>query len=156
MSDDEKALNESALRLLSRREHSRVELLEKLAQRGFSLDKINPVLDALIEQNLLSDQRFAENYTRARSGKGYGPVRIEQELSQKGVSGELIDETLKDFAGQWCDIAEQVYRKKFGNRPIESYNEQAKRKSFLQYRGFGHDEIKQVVGEVEFIEVEDL
>ena len=64
-------LQERALRLLARREHSRAELSHKLGQAGFAADDITPLLDEFEEKNWLSDRRFAESYVadhRAKAG----------------------------------------------------------------------------------------
>jgi regulatory protein len=134
-----------ALRLLTRREHSRVELAEKLLQRGFSVQDIEPLLDQLCDQDVQSDARFAENYLRYRVIKGYGPVRMRQELGDKGVSSDIVESALSEYNDQWQILVENVYQKKFGKSVIESYNEQAKRMAFLQYRGFNNDQIQQVI-----------
>ena len=68
-----------ALDLLARREHSRLELRQKLVQRGFPSDRIEPVLDQLVEERLLDENRYAELYACARADKGYGPLRIARE-----------------------------------------------------------------------------
>ncbi|MBT5886904.1 MAG: hypothetical protein HOH56_03820, partial [Acidiferrobacteraceae bacterium] len=53
-------VREVAMRLLARREHSREELRLKLVQRGFEISSIDPVLVELIEQDYLSDARYAQ------------------------------------------------------------------------------------------------
>jgi regulatory protein len=71
---------------LARREHSQEELRLKLSQRGFSERLINEVIGELRDENLQSDARFAEVFTRSRVAKGYGVYRIRQELRQRGIA----------------------------------------------------------------------
>lgn len=134
-----------ALRLLTRREHSCFELRRKLQERGYSLDQINPELESLIEQGLLSDSRFAECYLRARAGKGYGPVRIEMELQQGGVAAEIIDETLDKADIDWLELAHRVRQKRFGAKVPTDFPTRARQMQFLQYRGFNTDQIKKIL-----------
>ena len=58
------------LRLLARREHSQKELLDKLAQRGFLREEVEPVIATLAEQNWQNDARYAECYVRQRIASG--------------------------------------------------------------------------------------
>ena len=60
-------VRDAAMRLLARREHSREELRLKLIQRGFEVSSINPVLVELIEQDTLSDARYAQALLSHRS-----------------------------------------------------------------------------------------
>ena len=58
---------------LARREHSRLELYQKLKQRQFEPDVINSELNKLLDEGLQSDERFAEAFLRSRIDKGKGP-----------------------------------------------------------------------------------
>jgi regulatory protein len=129
------------LRLLAGREHSRKELAQKLAAKGFAKDSIESALDRLTEENWQSDARYAESYARARIQKGYGPAFIAYELHQNGIDlGNIPSFDLKvlaeSVAGGWMALLHQVYDKKYGAGPIPNRNEWAKRSRFLQQRGF--------------------
>lgn len=134
---------QTALRLLARREHSRAELYLKLKQREFEVDDITVLLDDLAEKQYQSDERFANSYARMRLEKGYGPIRIRQELVEKEVHADLIDQALKGI--DWFEAAHLVRQKRFGLASPEGYQEKAKQMRFLQYRGFSSDQIKQAV-----------
>ena len=71
MPDSGRALRVAALRLLTRRDHSRAELKVKLAAAADSLEQLDAVLDTLQAERLLSDQRFATQRVVARAGR-YG------------------------------------------------------------------------------------
>ena len=74
MSDDLfNLIYNKSLDLLSRREHSRKELKEKLLLRFQSDDVIQTVLDKLETNNLINELRFAEAYPRSRKRKRLGP-----------------------------------------------------------------------------------
>jgi regulatory protein len=131
------------LRLLTGREHSRKELLQRLTAKGFAKERIDPILDELAEENWQSDARYAESYARSRILKGYGPVFIAYELRQNGIDlGNIpsfdLEALAESVAGGWQALLQQVYSKKYGNGPVPNRNEWAKRSRFLQQRGFTH------------------
>ncbi|MCT6986032.1 regulatory protein RecX, partial [Salmonella enterica] len=74
-----------AMDLLARREHGRVELTRKLRQRGASAEMIDTALDRLTEEGLLSEARYLESFVSYRARSRYGPARIREELSQRGL-----------------------------------------------------------------------
>lgn len=86
-----KSLMRLALASLARREHSRLEIAQKLQRRVATVEpgELAQVLDRLQARGLLCDQRFAANWARARAGR-YGRRRIEQELRWRGIDRETI------------------------------------------------------------------
>ncbi|MBN1683875.1 MAG: regulatory protein RecX [Gammaproteobacteria bacterium] len=138
-------IRETALRLLTRREHSTYELSSKLALRGFETSEINPVIQTLIQQGLLSDERFVENYIRMRVRLGFGPVKIQHELTLHHLDFALINKYLNNYADEWLDLAETARIKHFGGKIPSDYKTYAKQAHFLQYRGFTHDQINTVL-----------
>ena len=56
---------------------------------------MNRVVERLVELNYLSDQRFAQDYTRLRKeNQGFGRRRVQQDLALKGVEKELAASTI--------------------------------------------------------------
>lgn len=133
----------AAMDFLARREHSRAELLEKLGRR-FEKTQLEPVLDALADEGLQSDKRFAESFVRHRALRGYGPVRIRQELRQRGVSDSDVAQAFESNAINWLDILGDVVDRKYDAPPAD-LKEKARRQRFLKYRGFSHDQIRDVL-----------
>ena len=134
-----------AVKLLSRREHSAFEIRDKLVKRDFSDNEIEQTISELQQGGWLSDERFAEAYIRMRQLKGFGPIRISIELNERGVAEAIVDACLHADDESWQQTLEQQYIKKYKNKPIEDYNDKAKRIRFLQYRGFTLDTIYQLV-----------
>ena len=134
-----------ALRLLVFREHSRAELCGKLKLKGATPELAERVLDSLEAQNALNDRRFTEAYIAVRQARGFGPIRIRQELMEKGVAGELIQECLMESDPHWDWVLQQAARRRFGACTVTSYQEWAKRVRFLEYRGFSLAVIKRVL-----------
>ena len=94
---------------------------------------------------LVSDERFAESLVRVRTERGYGPLRIERELHDKGVDAELIGTVLASSDPLWLDLVRRIRRKKFGKAAIKNYKERARQARFLQYRGFTYDQIQRAL-----------
>lgn len=128
--------------LLSRREHSVAELRAKLLGRGLSADETERTLAKFVEQNLLSDSRFVEQYVASAMRRGRGPVKIRHELRTRGVDASLIDGQFEALEEQWREVCWQAAEKKFGRRLIADQKDLAKRFRFLQSRGFNSDQIR--------------
>jgi regulatory protein len=135
------SISERAMNYLARREHSAFELTTKLTQADFSEDEILQTLVKLKEANLQSDERFCESYIRHRSNRGFGIQRIKQELKERGVDINIINDTLVQSEIDWFSLAVQVRCKRFGEEQPEDYKDRAKQQRFLQYRGFSHEQI---------------
>ncbi len=121
--------------LLARREHSCVELLQKLSKH-YSDDEIALALEKLKAQNYQSDMRFATEFVQMRFNQGKGNRLISQQLKQKGI--KEFDFSAFDF----FVLAKQVRMQKYGKSAPKNYQQKAKQQRFLQSRGFGFDEIK--------------
>ncbi|MGD8615711.1 MAG: regulatory protein RecX [Gammaproteobacteria bacterium] len=136
----------AALRLLARREHSVLELCHKLAARGFADEVIGGAVEQLSRQNLLSDRRFADAYVRGRADRGFGPLRIQAELRERGIATSLMTETLMELSGGWVESAARQRDKRFGPGVPADKRERAKQMRFLQQRGFTAEQIRTVLG----------
>lgn len=134
-----------AVGLLARREHSELEIQQKLKQREYQQSDIDAAIAQLLEKNYLSDDRFAETVCRYRSNRGYGWQYIANELKQKGVCSTIIHQLHKNCEIDWYLQAELAYNKRFGIKTICDQKDKAKRIRFLQYRGFSTEEILTVV-----------
>ncbi|MDH5766148.1 MAG: recombination regulator RecX [Gammaproteobacteria bacterium] len=140
-----RSITEVAVGLLARREHSVLELRRKLLQKGFDEGDTESVIERLRENNLLSDERFAETYINMRRQRGYGPLRIAQELKERGVDSELSVRYLEGLENEWQTVMIQQYSKKYGNEAIDEFKEKAKRMRFLQGRGYSLDMINSFI-----------
>jgi len=143
--DNSQLARDAALRLLARREHSRLELTNKLRLRGFNPPVIADLIEALASENLQSEERFTEMFVHARRERGRGPVRIRAELGERGVPEALVDAWVDFRDPVWTELARQSCLKRFGEAPPVDWPEKAKRMRFLQSRGFTTEHIRDVV-----------
>tara|TARA_B110000438_G_scaffold193524_1_gene185096 strand:+ start:1820 stop:2260 length:441 start_codon:yes stop_codon:yes gene_type:complete len=134
-----------ALDLVSRREHSRHELMQKLDKRYPETDPIiEEVLDKLEFNQILDDKRFAEMYLNSRARKGFGPKKIEMELHSKKVDSFFISNAVEAYES-WLENAQKELKKKFKNNKPTDYQSKMKQKQFLFTRGFSSPIIDKIL-----------
>jgi regulatory protein len=134
------SLKARALRYLSIREHSRLELRRKLARYAEEGDDIDALLDFLEKNNWLSQERFAESLVHRRAAR-YGNSRLVAELQTHGVHGEALAELKSGLADTEVARAKEVWRRKFGKAAQEPA-EKAKQLRFLIGRGFSQRAVR--------------
>lgn len=140
---------------LSRREHGRDELKQKLLDKDQDPQKIDALLDEFAEKGYQSDWRTALMLIREGMRKGRGRERIKQDFYKRKLTmpsniDELIDmastesNEFADFIDpdtpeqgvDWLRLAVEARVKKYGAALPESQKEKARQLRFLQYRGF--------------------
>lgn len=139
-------LYQYALFLLSRRDYGKAELFARMKRRMYEKNDgivdealIEGVLDKLNEQHFLDDDRVVGLLMQGYVRKGYGPLRIKQEMRQKGFAETLVDHHFSQLDVDWFDIASEVRCKKFGDEIPKDFKEKSKQIRYLQYRGFFGD-----------------
>jgi regulatory protein len=134
-----------AMDFLARREYGRIELVRKLADKGFDREVAEEAVARLSEEGLQSDRRFAESFVQSRVNQGKGPVRIRLDLGQRGISDAAIEIALEETDVDWHELAREIRFKKFGASRPEDFKAKARQMRFLQYRGFEPDHIQAAV-----------
>ncbi|MFS2018692.1 recombination regulator RecX [Massilia sp. CT11-108] len=134
------SLKARALKYLSTREHSRLELARKLSRYAEEGDDVEALLDFLEKNNWLSQERFAESLVHRRAGR-YGNARVLAELQQHGVNGEAFDELKSELKESETARARDVWRRKFGRVPRDA-EERSKQMRFLMQRGFSQSAVR--------------
>ena len=149
MSDDKLSdpieARKKAMDYLARREHGRVELLNKLTRFGFDANVSEDAIARLIEDGLQSDQRFVAAFVLSRINQGKGPARIRAELRERGLNDSAIDDGVLDAGQDWYALARDVRAKKFGTDGPPDFKDKARQMRFLQSRGFEQDHIQAAV-----------
>ena len=136
----------TAIRLLSRREHSCYELSRKLKSRGIHQEIIVQTISSLTQEGLISDARFTESYVRVRIGKGFGPLRIRSELGELGIQDEMIAQYMEHDEEFWLESAMTARIKRFGEDQPEDTKAWSKQARFLQQRGFNTSIVRKILG----------
>lgn len=139
--DSPSAIRRAAMDLLARREHGRVELSRKLLRRGAPQELVEAALERLAEEGLLSEARYLESFVASRARGGYGPQRIREELSQRGLARGDIDQALRDSGVDWFSQLREVWQRKFAGCLPGDARERAQQGRFLAYRGYSMEMI---------------
>ena len=103
---------------------------------------VEHVLEDLIRDRLLEEDRFVESFIRGRVRKGQGPVRIRGELAQRGIADTSASSALNEADCDWIALAVEVRVKRFGAEAPVDFKERARQAKFLQYRGFESEQIR--------------
>ena len=144
------SLKGRALRYLSMREHSRLELSRKLARYAEEGDDVEALLDLLEKNNWLSQERFSEALINRRAAR-YGNSRIVAELQSHGVNGEALQELKSNLADSEIARACEVWQRKFGTVAADP-QERNKQMRFLLQRGFSQRAVQKAMKGVDFDE----
>lgn len=134
------SLKGRALRYLSAREHSRLELGRKLARYAQEGDDIEALLDTLEAAKFLSNTRFSESLINRRAAR-FGNSRILFELKNHNINPDLVSEIKTNLERDETARAREVWSKKFGE-PASDAHGRAKQIRFLSQRGFSHRAIQ--------------
>ena len=138
--DDPKSIRIKIMDFLSRREHSKKEIYHKLSHRVSSLELLEEEIEKLIQEGLLDNRRFAEQYVHNRENRGLGPIRIEKELRERGIERTIIEELLSEK--NWIELAKKALLKKTRKSLPREKEQILKLKKFLNYRGFSYIDIE--------------
>ena len=123
---------------LSIREHSKLELQNKLSQKGHDLSDIRDCIDEFSSKNIQSDIRFTEEFIRSRLKKNKGPQLILSELITRGIADNIIQKKISEISYQeWCKAAFLALNKKLNGSSV-SIEHKDKIYSFLISRGFDY------------------
>lgn len=139
-------LRNKALRLLTTREHSREELLRKLAQAKArrarqdaqtpapAKDEIERVVDDLAAQGWQSDDRYAEAIVRRLTGQAARRY-IEDKMAQAGIKKDVAKLAMDSLEQDETEVATALWTRRFGEPPADD-KERQKQIRFLLSRGF--------------------
>lgn len=133
-------LRDKAIRLLARREHAAFELKQKLQGLGDEAEIVT-LIDRLVAEGLQSNERFTESYIRSRENAGYGFLKIQQELAQRGIDAELIEKHLSKDPDYWQVLLRQAWQKKYDGVMPNNDKTYAQQARFLLQRGFSAEMI---------------
>ncbi len=144
--DSQETAKQAAIRFIEQRPRSVAEVRRKLRQKGFDEAAVDRAVERLQAVELLDDLAFARYWVDQRETfKPRSRMALRQELQQKGVSRNIIDEAIAPVdelasarrlaqkqAPRWQNLEEEAFR--------------AKMAGYLRRRGFPYDVIKEIIG----------
>ena len=144
---DARRAQEKALYLLEYRSHSKKELAEKIARTAASKEAAQAAADRMEELGLIDDEAYARELARVLfTRKRYGKIRVKQELRQKGIANELIEELLAEYGDE--DEALENLREILARKyPDWVGDERTRRRAFagLQRLGYSYELIRRAM-----------
>jgi regulatory protein len=132
-----------ALDLLSRRPRSEWELRDYLKRKDYEPDMIDIILNMLSDKGYVNDADFARRWIDNRHLlKPTSKRRLRQELKQKRISDEVIDQVLSEDETDEREVLRELVERKRSRYPDKT--------KFMQYlvrQGYSYDDIKSVLSE---------
>lgn len=144
---DTRRAQEKALYLLEYRSHSKKELAEKIARTAASKEAAQAAADRMEELGLVDDEAYAREFARVLfTRKRYGKMRVKQELRQKGIADELIEELLSEYGGEdeALENLQEILARKY---PDWREDERTRHRAFaaLQRLGYSYELIRRAM-----------
>lgn len=130
-----------ALSFLALREHTALELSQKLSARGFPKELVRQTISVLQQDGSLSEKRYAEVLVRSRQRRNpEGKSLLVQRLQAKGVSHEdaceAVEEAFEECGDAYLKQAYEEARRATGDRE--------KLMMRLLRKGFTYQDIKRM------------
>jgi regulatory protein len=127
------------IKILGLKDYSTRELQNKALKLGYKIEDIQTILDQLIKDNWINDERLAENLIECYNGRK-GKAWLQQKLNMRLIDKEIITKVLSQIeiipSESLKKQVELKYKIKFGQY-IEPKVKQ-KIAAFLAGRGFGN------------------
>lgn len=139
--------------LCVKREYCRYDIVQKaqklLKDEPNPEDKLQVMVDSLVEDGFVSDLRYSSAYAREKASiSGWGPLKIRTALLSKRIERSIIDEALGEVDD---DRAQEKLRKVLQNKWRSlSEDPQGKLKliRFALSRGYDYDSVRPVVEDI--------
>lgn len=144
MSDDGK-LRMRALEWVMNRPRSVREFRDYMFRKKADADLIQKLIAEFQDKNYLSEERFAQWLSDVRKHRGKSDRAIKAELASKGISREMSEEIMQD--SDEIDRLREVAIKK--SRLPRYKADRQKLVQYLARQGFGYDDIKAVLLEID-------
>ena len=149
--DQQKRAYQRAAALCSRAEKSSGGIIRKLTEWGVSDEEAQQILDRLIVEKFIDDERFAQSYVQDKfKFNKWGKIKISYQLRFDKISSSVIDDALAKIEDAVYRevLFDLVFEKNKNIKTSNQYDRKAKLFRFAQGRGFEADLISSVVDEV--------
>ena len=77
-------------KLINRRDYTTLELDQKLKLDGYEEELRRRVIGRAVECGLVSNERYGASFVRSKLASGWGLLRIERELRERGVEPQAL------------------------------------------------------------------
>lgn len=140
-----------ALNYLSRKARTRTEIARKLKEKEIHPEIIETTLVRLQQEKLIDDELYAQQWAKQRvNSQKKGKVLIRQELRQKGVNKENIEQALEEIdPNDEIASATILAEKKWKSTSGEVFDKKRKTMAFLMRRGYSSDIVRKALDAVQ-------
>jgi len=131
-------------------ERSPREVEFKLQQYNLPSPQIIEIIDFLINENFLNEERFAKSFCRGKFRlKKWGKRKIKYGLIEKGINEELIQKGLQEIdPGEYIQTVREIVETKRDQYPGKNSRDlNNKIARFLSQKGYETDLIWQILNE---------
>lgn len=136
-----------SLDLLARRARSEWELRDYLRRKDYEPSVIDATILRLTEAGYVNDLVFARAWVENRHLlKSISQRKLWQELKQKRIADEVISQVLAEDTTNEQETLRQLVEKKSQQ---SRYQDPQKLMAFLMRQGYGYDDVKTVMAELE-------
>lgn len=144
-----KAAKKRAMFLLQKQDRTKKQLYDKLKDDDYPESVIHAALNYVESYHYIDDYRFACQYIRYKQNSK-SARQLSQELMQKGVDRELIEEAIQEeYTVNDRDKIMQLLEKKKYDSSSKDYKEKNRIIAFLMRRGFDAEDIRYCMNEYE-------
>jgi regulatory protein len=145
MTEERKAALNDAAKALGMRPMTRKQLIRKLLDKGYGEEDALYSADRMEEMKALDDLDYARQFAQDRKARGFGEMRIRQELRNRGVDPEYIEEVLGDTDNaDSTDVIESFIRSRLRGRVMDR-REAKKISDALARKGFMWEDISPIL-----------
>ena len=132
-----------AVKLQAMREHTEKEVAAALRRSAYPESIIAKVMELMTASELISDERFAEQWVRHRA-KSKGRRMIAMEMKQKGVSEDTAQTALEEFSQE----EEVQAAKKWAQKLLRQGKDIPHALQSLLRRGYSYQVCKKALGDL--------
>ena len=114
-------IRDAAAKYLASRARSTGEMKTYLKSKGYEDGEIAAVIADFLDYGYLDDEDYCRQYIKYAFSKGKGPLRVKQELAEKGISRDTIAFALEDYEMEESDLDRALAqaRKTVAGKPVD-------------------------------------
>jgi regulatory protein len=151
LTHDQTTAYDKAAFLCSKSEHCTSEIQEKLKTWGLSAEDSEPVIEKLVAEKYLDDERFARAYVKDKFRfNHWGKQKIAFMLRSKNISSEILElafEEIEDI-GYSDELRKILTDKEKSIKAKDKYDKRNKLMRFAMGRGFESNQISVALKEL--------
>ena len=142
---------EKAALLCSKSEKCSSDILEKLKLWGLSSEESEPVIEQLIAEKYLDDERFARAYVKDKFRfNHWGKQKIAHMLNAKRISQEILELAFEEIEeeGYSDELRKLLTDKEKSTKAKDKYDKRNKLMRFALGRGFESSKVYEIFKEM--------